>query len=707
MAAPARSSGALVAAPAAEAAPALAFVGAWGRARLLLGPARARTAARLLFAAAVLGALARLGVALGAPRATVRALAQMLLPLVLWPLLTSPTFARAAAAVALSRPGTRLPPPGSSRLRFEIRPLADAAAVERVADLLCTGAFPQAGPAPAALRALARAGAMPRTALLLEIFAQPPRAAPPAPPAPPAARRWWQRRSWGGAARDDAPPQPSPLLQPNRLLALAVAHVAPRVDAAALTGGRPHPLLGPEASLVIVEVPILGWPGFFVTREVDARRAAALLAAAVAHLTARLGVAAALAAPPPGGAPSPFAAAALAAAGAHALPPALGAPPDAHVVAIPAALRGCGSVDAFADAALRRSARRDLRVKRRRFAAAGGAVGVAQPDALLREPALAAMLLDEEAAAALQVSPDAANSEDAPPPAASVVAQSALALVRAAARAASGAHAQAEAPPMALRDALAAQGDGALPAALCCALLAAPADAPASRRAAWLLVARAPGGAPAAAMLLLRDAPSGLLCAQRTVAAQPLARSCGASSALLRGALELALVLGATGIDLGPGDAGGAKARLGAIPMPRTPLLLFADDRLAAARTRASSSSFYAGLLRDARDAAGARPRVAPPPRDAPSARQLKRARARQLRAGAAAEAARDATRMAAASAADVGVDDVGAFHDAASAAGGSSVAAEALADSNEDDDDQDDDGAALGSTSSASGGDA
>jgi hypothetical protein len=700
-----RSGGGVLAAAAPAAAPALAFVGAWGRAKLLLGPPRARSAARILFAAAALAALARAGVALGAPRATVRGLAQMLLLLLLWPLLTSAAFVRTAVAVALARPGTRLPPPGAARLRFEMRPLADAAAVERVADLLCTGAFPQAGPAPAALRALARAGAMPRTALLLEVYAQP-RAAPAAAPA---RRRWWlpwRGRDAGGYA--EPAPQPSPLLQPNRLLALAVAHVAPRVDAAPLTGGRPHPLLGPEASLIVLEVPVLGWPGFFVTREVDARRAAALLTASVAHLTARLGVAAALAPPPAGGAPSPFAAAALAACGAHALPPALGAPPDTHVIAISAPLRGCGSVDAFASAALRRSARRDMRVKRRRFAAAGGAVAVAPPDALLREPALAAMLLGQEAAATLQASPDATTGDDGSPPPASAVAHSALALVRAAAQASSSEHVDAAAPPLALRDALRAPGEGALPAALCCALLSAPPDA-APRRAAWLLVARAPGGVPAAAMMLLRDAASGLLCAQRTAAAQPLARDCGASAALLRGALELALVLGASGVDLGPGDAGGAKARLGAIPMPRTPLLLFSDDRLAAAHTRSSSSSFYAGLLRDARDAAGARPRPPPPPRDAPSARQMKRARARQLRAGAAAEAARDAARMAAASAADVRADDVGAFHDAASVAGGSSVAAEALGDvdSDDGDDDQDDDGTAHDSMSSASGGDA
>lgn len=612
----AESPGAALATQRAE--PRLAFVGPWGRLRLLCGPALARSAAQLAFAALALAVMARCGVALGAPAAPVRGVLQLVLLIVLYPVLTSSRVTKALAAVALGRPGAPLPLPAASRLRFDLRPLGDAAAAERAAELLASGAFPGAGCAPEALRALARAGAVPPGTLLLEVFASP-------------------KPVSAASVNKAAAPQPPGGPSPHRLLALVLARVVPRVSAAPLLGAlATHPLLpGSEFDAVLLEVPLTGWPAVFVTHEVKPRDAAAITTAAVRHLLSRLGLAAAVLPPPAGGAVAPFASAAMAAAGAHAVPPALGAPDDTYVLTVPPALRGCGSLDAFAAGALRRDLRRDLRAKRRRFAAAGGAVAVVPPAEVFRDATLASLLLGADA-----------TSGTAEP-------QLALALAALARDDRSGHEAR---PPDAL---LAGASGGALPGALAAALLRA------EPRCCWALVARAPGGAPAAAALLIRDAATRRLCIRRFTLQQPLARASGASAALLRGALELALVLGVDAVDLGPGAAGGAKARLGAVAMPRTPMLLFADDRLAAAAP--PPGALYGGLLREARDALQAGPPATVVPGG--GKRAQRRATRRMLRLGAAAERARVAARLADAAGAEVDADAVSAL-DAASDGG-------------------------------------
>jgi hypothetical protein len=622
----AESPGAAVATQRAEPPPRLAFVGPWGRLRLLCGPALARSAAQLAFAALALAAMARCGVALGAPAAPVRGVLQLVLLIVLYPVLSSSRVTKALAAVALGRPGAPPPLPAASRLRFDLRPLGDAAAAERCAELLASGAFPGAGCAPEALRALARAGAVPPGTLLLEVFASPKPAA----------------ASGNKAAAPQTPGGPSP----HRLLALVLARVVPRVSAAPLLGGlATHPLLpGGEFDAALLEVPLTGWPAVFVTHEVKPRDAAAITTAAVRHLLSRLGLAAAVLPPPAGGAVAPFASAAMAAAGAHAVPPALGAPDDTFVLTVPPALRGCGSLDAFAANALRRSLRRDLRAKRRRFALAGGTVAVVPSAEVFRDDTLASLLLGADAAAG--------------------TAEPQLALALAALARDDAASLEAR-PPDAL---LAGAQGGALPGALAAALLRA------EPRCCWALVARAPGGAPAAAALLLRDAATKRLCIRRVTMQQPLARTSGASAALLRGALELALVLGVDAVDLGPGAAGGAKTRLGAVAMPRTPLLLFADDRLAAAAP--APGALYGGLLREARDALQAGPPAAETTMvPGGGKRAQRRARRRMLRLGAAAERARDAARLADAAGAEVDGDAVSAL-DACSDGGDASSSA-------------------------------
>ena len=97
MAAPQRR---LLVAPAADAPPPrLAFVGPWGRLRLLCGPALALGTAQLAGAALAFALMARAGIALGAPPAPVRGEMPLVLLLVLYPVRSTSRVTRALAAV--------------------------------------------------------------------------------------------------------------------------------------------------------------------------------------------------------------------------------------------------------------------------------------------------------------------------------------------------------------------------------------------------------------------------------------------------------------------------------------------------------------------------------------------------------------------------------------------------------------------------------
>lgn len=571
--------------------------------QLLLGPPTARVVRDLVAMCIAMQLLGHLAKLLGYPGDTVHGVVNVLMLLVLYPVLSTPRAWRAAAAILMHSPASSNAALAAkhSKVRFELRRLGDALAMQRAALLLSSGAFPGGDAAAAWMRALAAAEALPGDCVLVEVFAAEDAKTPPQ------SRRAAQ---WGPHARlprNDvimAPSAPN-AAQPNRLLAVAVARILPRVDTSALLAGGEHALLPASASLALLEVPLLGWPGWFPTCGVSSYRAATLQAETAAYLVAQLGLHAALLPAPAGGTPAPFAALALSTRGAHPLSPSLGAPDPTHVVAVPPHLVGCGSLDAYARAALSRSARADLLSKRRAFAKAGGTVAVVQPEALAKDPELLSMLSGTmERVTADDAQLVTTSPQDGGP----------------------------QAPLATLRSLLSPPPPLAAPPPML-QLLASP--------CAFALAARVGGGGELlGCALALLDSRSRTLCVHLVALRQPRARASGASAALYRGALELALVHGCVAVDLGTHGAGGAAHRLGAAVLPRTPFLLFADDRLAAVKPH--PRALFQGLLTHAQQLPRAAVAAAPSGDAPPSLNQLKRLRRRQIRAGAAAERARE-----------------------------------------------------------------
>jgi len=610
--------------------PSLAYVGAWGRLKLQLGPAAAQTVRQLLFIALFLQLGARAALLLGYPHTTVRAVAAALQLLILHPLVTRPRLSRALLLIALGRassasPGRAAAPPG---LRFELSELRDAEAQRRAARLLCSPAFQGRGESAArALLASADAGGalLPPATLLLEVFAV---------PLPPRRRAASAADEWGAAA---APKAPVSQPQPNRLLGLLFAHVAPRVATDALQPlngpfSAPQRLLPPALPLLVLSLGAEAVAGgaappawFPAAHPADpghsGTRPGALLAAAVAALLSSSGCFAALLPPEPAGLPDPLQRLHLLSRGAHALPVGRGAPADTHCVLVPDELRGSGSIEAYARRALPPRRARKLLAARRRWARAGGCVRALSAEALAGDPPLLRLLLEGPTGA------------PAPPPAGQL---------------APAAADEAREPAAPLSALLSAPPASASPSAL--AALARQLAPPAGGAPlAWALEARAPGGALVGGALLGLDSASGALRVRSWALAQPLARASGASLQLALACLELALVLPrCRALELGPleGAAAEAAARtLAAVRLPRTPLLLFADDRLAAAARVPSGSSAHAlppslcrGMLAAAMADAPWRPRHALPGPQPDAGLLSRRAARRLLRQGKAAE---------------------------------------------------------------------
>ena len=675
-----------VASPAPAAA--LVFVGWWGRLQLLLGSPAAVAMRDVAAMCCVMALMARLAVFLGYSAAVMTPLVQLLGLCAMVPVLADPKAARALLLILTNRPASadprleRAPP----RVRFEVRPLVEAPHFLRAADLLASAAVVGGTTAADWLRALVAAcdgsshGALPQGCVLLEAFAA---------ETPPGAQRAPAASSWSRPAGDAAPPAPATRsLQPNRLLGLLLARVVPSVDIHTLGN---HPLLPDNAPVVLCEVPLLGLPGWFSTQGSGQSpwRAASLTADACAHLARRLGCAAAIMPATCGGMPSPFSSLALSTRGAHALKPALGGPQDTYLLCIPPPLVGCGSLTAFAREVLSSSQRKALRVRRKRFLRAGGSVMTVRPDALAADEQVMRMLTtagqqvvgdsSKEQQAVVESSGDGdAGRGDAP-----------AALVSVLSPPSTGAGASANgglAHVMAAMAAMAAPAEATASIGAPDALKARAAIQPA-RRSMFALSARV-GGTVAGAALVVLDRSTGVMWVAHHALNQPLARTSGASAALSTGLVELALVHGALAVDLGPHPA--AAKQLGAALMPRTPFILFADDRLAASKP--PPAALYSGLLRYSMQlrrapiAGGGGPdEEANPLSPSPSPpvlsnKRRKRLHRKALKAGRAAEAARQRDAEDRTVAAAVEADDVASFKEADAATVISSDGAATLA---------------------------
>ena len=645
----------------------LAFVRWWGRLQLLLGSPAARAMRDVALMCCAMALMARLAVLLGYPPGVLTPLVQLLGLCALVPLLGDPKACRAVLVILTNRQAStdprleRAPP----RVRFEVRPLVEAPHFLRASDLLASAAVVGGTTAADWLRALVAArdgdgptsGGLPQGCVLLEAFAAEP---PPGPPRATAASRW------STPASKSAPPAPAARsLQPNRLLGLLLARVVPRVDIHTL--GK-HPLLPDDAPVVLCEVPLLGLPGWFPTHGAGQSpwRAASLAADACAHLARRLGCAASIMPAPCGGMPAPFASLAMSTRGFHALTPALGGPHDTHLLCIPPSLVGCGSLSAFAREALSSSQRKGLRVRRKRFIRAGGTVMTVRPDALAADEQVVRMLTSAGADPGQQAvvqSPGDAGVDEAPAALVSV-----LSPPGAPASAPGGlTHVMAAMAAMAAPAETAAAGGGALDAHK------ARVAVPGGRRSMFALSARV-GGTVAGAALVVLDRATGVMWVAHHALLQPLARTSGASAALSTGVVELALVHGALAVDLGPHPA--AAKQLGAALMPRTPFILFADDRLAACKP--PPAVLYSGLLRYSMQlrrapvaGAGGAEQADPMPASTPgqvpvlSNKRRKRLHRKALKAGRAAEAARQREAEGRTVEAAVEADDVASFKEA------------------------------------------
>jgi hypothetical protein len=640
-----------------QTAPALAFVGHWGRLKLLLGTPAAKTIRSIAFMCCFIAALARVAELLGYSSKVMRPLVQIVGLLALGPVCADPKALRAIWVILSNRSASGDPvlERTPARVRFEVRPLVEAAHFARAADLLCSASVVGGATAAAWLRALLvtcdGSTGLPAGCVLVEVFAA--EAPPPAASPRAAASRW-------GSTRATPTAQPARGAQPNRLLGLLLARVVQGVDIHAL---GTHPLLPGDASIVLCEVPFLSMPGWFPTQEQHPSkwRPSSLAVDACMHVTRRLGCVAALMPAPCGGMPAPFSSLAFSLRGGHAITPALGGPPDSHLVCIPPALVGCGSLDIFSKTMLTASQRKALRSRKNRFARAGGVVMTIRPDALAADEHVMRLLAkgsgvsDERMAeksavlvttvqqgspiafATVLVPPqtDAQSSGNQGVPV-GVVTQAMTAMATAVASLDSTGQGDFKGQPLALTS---------------------------GRRTMFALSARVQGQVAGAALVLL-DASTGVMTVAHSALVQPLARTSGASEALSRGVLELALVHGAVAVDLGTHPS---ARRLGGTPMPRVPFLLFADDRLAACK--AASSTLYTGLVRYAGQlkgvAAAAGSKTQAEDKAAPtelSNKRRKRLTRKALRAGLAAEAARrDATVQA-----SVETDDVASFKDAA-----------------------------------------
>ena len=344
-----------------------------------------------------------------------------------------------------------------------------------------------------------------------------------------------------------------------------------------------------------------------------------LLSAACARLCQELGCVAALLPPEPAGLPQPLQRLTLLSRGAHPLlSPSHGAPGDTHVVFIPETLRGRGDLTAFLAARLGAGARRDLRRRQRKWGKGGGRVRTLAPETLaellaegggggMAGEALRVLQLSAEGLGGGGREPNSDSNAEEKGEEEGTEAGGELAL----APSSSDWRAPLPLPPStpftsllrcappspssraaltvskALTALLSSDGGGGGEEAL-----SHGAPIP-SRRGWWLFEATTgPKHSPtlAAAALLRLDTATGTLCVARSwlrdVATPSPKQHSGASTALATACLQLALALPrVAALELGALSAPGARhaARfLSAVALPRTPLLYFADDRMAA-----------------------------------------------------------------------------------------------------------------------------
>ena len=632
--------------PVPPAPPHLAFdLSRVGQCRRLLGPKAMRSVVRLLSGTLMLFAAAYAAVWAGLRVDAIKAgltasLGAVLLPLVGNATLVAQLIATFCGRPPLQRPGTRR----ERRLLFAARSFRQPQDGARCAQLLASGAFPAAGAASAWLEAAAAAQELPLDSLAVVLSLRP--ASDPSDPAATLRRHRAASAAaaWGPPASAAAAASAPPF---HTLLGMATVAVVRDVPMEPLLApGAARPAFLPELiDVAVLRAPLLGASGWFPAAGVDtdSSRSAKLAVDALLAACAATGATAGAVASPP-----PLLAAELLLRGAHRLPAGSCGEPR-WVVGFPEPHRGCGSLKAFCRATLTRAAAADVARKRRRFAAAGGVVTGLPRGSAQQEPALLALLsaaaqpaappsdAPPHAMACGQESAQAAGSGADQWWAASAEASSlagALGAPRApptstmrlllACTQLADAPRGAKSPSSAgspRKDAASSAGEhspqdtqldsgqpvtsedhagkeaGAEEAGTKAGAEQASKQAGAEQEASdkqrpvWVLVARM-RGAPVAALLLVADATERSLAVHSaafdTAACAALPRGCSPFFALLHGALELGLVHGAAEVDLGPGAAGGAKQRLGAVPRGGSSLLLFADWRLASDGNAAS-----------------------------------------------------------------------------------------------------------------------
>ena len=570
-----------------------------GQARLLLGPTAIHGVVQVLRALALLLTMAQVStfVYSSAQAKSVCAVIAMAAVASLLPLSANAGGIANLVATLLGFPPIHGPRHTDRRLHVTPRRFDAPEDAQRCAAVLSCGAFASAGAAPAWLIAAGTARELPPDSLAV-VLSQRPRTEAEQPAL--RTRRQQAHAAWGepASARQAAPP---PFEQ---LLGVAVCCVARDVPVAPLLGPRMTcpPMLGETMDVAILRSPLLGGCGWFAADRLGSARSARLAADALSHAAAASGAAAGAVVSPP-----PLLAAELLRRGAHTLPSELHAS-ERWVVAIPEQLRGCGSLAAFCTQRLSPSAAADVARKQRRFAALGGTVTALPRGCTEVDPALLALLSASLGRASTQAPGSAAAAAqpaaDGAPPAKERVAGADPSLLWAkpgSTLSEALAPPPAMPPPATLGALLGVEGEqlallGAPTTASATATLEAGSPQPRAwsgdqegasagdgQRPLWVIVARI-RGAPVAALLLVADPHTRRLSTHSAAfGATPAGRQrCSPFFALLHGAIELGLVHGAVEVDLGPGAAGGAKARLGAVPTGGDAYLLFQDWRLGA-----------------------------------------------------------------------------------------------------------------------------